>query len=87
MRRGLPEPQATFDSIKRDRRKTGSSSTRAVSPIWQKYRQIVAGAQGDDAALMAFWNMLRPGFEHFQRTKELPVITVDARGSYVVRGR
>jgi hypothetical protein len=36
---------------------------------------------------MGFWNTLQPGFEHFQRTKELPVITVDGHGAYVVHGR
>lgn len=47
----------------------------------------LAAEKGDDAALMAFWKMLQPGFDHFQRTKELPVITVDGRGSYVVHSR
>lgn len=49
--------------------------------------EYLAAEQGDDTALMPFWNMLQPGFEYFQRTKELPAITVDGDGSYVVRGR
>jgi murein L,D-transpeptidase YafK len=49
--------------------------------------EYLAAEKGDDATLMAFWRMLMPGFEYFQRTKELPVITVDARGSYVVKGK
>jgi murein L,D-transpeptidase YafK len=49
--------------------------------------EFLAAEKGDDATLMPFWNMLQPGFEYFQRTKELPLISVDAKGSYVVRGR
>lgn len=40
---------------------------------------------GDDKGQMAFWQSLRPGFEVFQKTKHLPVITVDEHGAYGVR--
>jgi murein L,D-transpeptidase YafK len=39
---------------------------------------------GDDKGRMAFWQSLRPGFDVFQKTKHLPVVTVDERGRYVI---
>jgi murein L,D-transpeptidase YafK len=42
--------------------------------------------RGDHDA-QSFWKMVQPGFDYFQRTKELPVITVDAAGSYVITPR
>lgn len=41
-------------------------------------------AFGKRPDLMAFWTNLRPGFDFFERTRTLPVMTVDARGRYVV---
>jgi murein L,D-transpeptidase YafK len=49
--------------------------------------EYLATERGDDSVMIGFWNMLRPGFEYFQRTKQLPAITVDAQGKYVVRTR
>jgi murein L,D-transpeptidase YafK len=40
---------------------------------------------GDEKGRMAFWQSLHPGFEVFQKTKHLPVITVDEHGAYGVR--
>jgi murein L,D-transpeptidase YafK len=36
-----------------------------------------------DRAVLEFWESLRPGYEFFQKTRQLPVIRVDARGRYV----
>lgn len=35
-------------------------------------------------ALLAFWQNLQPGYEFFERTRTLPVMSVDARGRYVL---
>lgn len=44
----------------------------------------LGGMFGNQPALMEFWKNLQPGFEFFERTRTLPVITVDARGRYRV---
>jgi len=49
--------------------------------------EYLAKERGDDATSLAFWKMLQPGFEYFQRTKELPGISVDGKGTYVVTAR
>ena len=36
----------------------------------------------DSPALLAFWQSLRPGYQHFERQRSLPRVRVDARGVY-----
>lgn len=36
--------------------------------------------------LVAFWTSLKPGFEYFERTRQLPPIRVDASGHYGLLG-
>jgi murein L,D-transpeptidase YafK len=35
-----------------------------------------------DRAVLEFWESLRPGYDFFQKTHQLPVISVDSRGRY-----
>jgi|WetSurMetagenome_2_1015567.scaffolds.fasta_scaffold313462_1 murein L,D-transpeptidase YafK len=49
--------------------------------------EYLSSERGTDTVTMGFWNTLKPGFAYFQRTKQLPVITVDVKGNYVVKGR
>ncbi|MGD8276502.1 MAG: L,D-transpeptidase family protein [Gemmatimonadota bacterium] len=46
----------------------------------------LAGAFRNRPDLVAFWKNLQPGYEHFERTRSLPIITTDGRGRYVLSG-
>jgi len=46
----------------------------------------LAGAFRDRPDLVAFWKNLQPGYEYFERTRNLPVIATDGRGRYVLSG-
>jgi murein L,D-transpeptidase YafK len=35
-----------------------------------------------DRAVLEFWQTLRPGYEFFEKTHQMPVVTVDPRGRY-----
>jgi murein L,D-transpeptidase YafK len=40
---------------------------------------------GENAALLEFWQMLRPGYLYFEEQRDLPRVSVDARtGKYVI---
>jgi murein L,D-transpeptidase YafK len=46
----------------------------------------LAGAFRNRPDLVAFWTNLQPGYEYFERTRTLPVITADGDGRYVLSG-
>ncbi len=37
----------------------------------------------ENAVLIAFWKNIKKGFDHFEKTKTLPVVSVNAKGSYI----
>jgi hypothetical protein len=41
---------------------------------------------GNRTDLLAFWTSLKPGFDHFERTRQLPPIRIDAKGHYGLLG-
>lgn len=40
---------------------------------------------GTDASLLAFWSWLKPGFDAFESSKKLPVISIEESGKYMVK--
>ena len=40
---------------------------------------------GTDASLLAFWSWLKPGFDAFESSKKLPVISIEESGKYRVK--
>jgi murein L,D-transpeptidase YafK len=47
---------------------------------------VLAARAGSDAALLAFWKTLRPGYLLFEEHQDLPRISVDAKtGAYVIK--
>lgn len=46
----------------------------------------LAGSFRNRPDLVAFWKNLQPGYEYFERTRSLPVLTTDGRGRYVLTG-
>ena len=38
-----------------------------------------------NASLISFWENLKPGYEYFEKNHKLPLISVDAKGNYIVR--
>jgi murein L,D-transpeptidase YafK len=47
---------------------------------------IAANVYTEAPALIRFWQSLQAGYEHFERTRTLPAIGVDARGYYALQG-
>jgi murein L,D-transpeptidase YafK len=45
----------------------------------------LAGAFPDRADLRSFWTSLKPGYDYFERMHQLPAITVNERGEYLLR--
>jgi murein L,D-transpeptidase YafK len=41
----------------------------------------------EEKKLLAFWQGLKPGYDAFQNTKQLPVISVDKQGNYRVENK
>lgn len=54
---------------------------RMSGPAWEEF---VAPFRFSDPALVRFWENLRPGFEAFERTRNVPRIAVEKDGSYRV---
>jgi murein L,D-transpeptidase YafK len=44
----------------------------------------VARLKSFDPTLHAFWQELKPGYDYFEKTHQVPDVTVDARGRYAV---
>ncbi len=40
---------------------------------------------GTDASLLAFWSWLKPGFDAFENSKKLPVVSIEESGKYIVK--
>jgi murein L,D-transpeptidase YafK len=38
-----------------------------------------------EPALLTFWQQLKTGYAHFEATRQIPIITVDAKGAYVCK--
>jgi murein L,D-transpeptidase YafK len=38
----------------------------------------------DAPALLDFWKNLQPGYEYFEKTRQLPKVTVDDKGRYEI---
>ncbi len=55
---------------------------RMNGPDWNEF---VARSGGDAPELIRFWAQLRPGFEMFERTRRVPMVTVTSDGGYEVR--
>jgi murein L,D-transpeptidase YafK len=47
---------------------------------------FLARSHADDPDLVNFWTTLKPGYDYFEQTRQLPPIRVDARGRYGVMG-
>lgn len=50
----------------------------------EKGMNTLLAKYSDDAALLAFWKNLKPGYDYFESHKQLPKITVDKAGKYCV---
>ncbi|WP_064196428.1 MULTISPECIES: murein L,D-transpeptidase family protein [Emticicia] len=40
---------------------------------------------GTDASLLAFWSWLKPGFDAFENSKKLPLVSIEESGKYIVK--
>lgn len=47
---------------------------------------LLAQSHSDRPWLVAFWTSLKPGFEYFERTRQLPPIRIDESGRYQMLG-
>lgn len=45
----------------------------------------LADEVGEESGLMRFWNELRPAYAQFERTRQVPKVTIEKNGAYVVR--
>ncbi|OFY87073.1 MAG: hypothetical protein A3F72_17850 [Bacteroidetes bacterium RIFCSPLOWO2_12_FULL_35_15] len=50
----------------------------------EKGMNFLNSEYGDNAALLSFWKSLKTGYDYFEINKQLPKITVDKAGKYVV---
>jgi murein L,D-transpeptidase YafK len=49
---------------------------------WERFRAEQTAGKPE---LAAFWELLQPGFDAFEKTREVPVVEIAADGRYVVR--
>jgi murein L,D-transpeptidase YafK len=49
-----------------------------------KFEEKNAGLMNPDSEHLAFWNILKTAYEHFENQKTLPKIATDKKGDYIV---
>ena len=46
---------------------------------------ILQKEYASDATLVEFWSWLKPGFDAFEKSNVVPIISVDDSGKYIVQ--